>query len=295
MWLLSTGDVSGSVIDRLRRPEYVGENRCIPCTLVNTVLAILIGGVVGSALTVSGLDSDVAAVIGGLTVLVGFTTIYLRGYLVPYTPTLTKRYFPDRVLAWFDKTETQPNDDASELIDVEQTLERMDVLTDCPHRDDLCLDPGFETAWQSRVESLNDQRIDEPTIAGLLDLDDSDRVSLTHYGEAAIVRVDGHQAGQWESSAAVIADIAADQVLRAEYDGWESIDVVNRSRVLNALRMFVERCPSCGARVSVGQEVVESCCRTMDVAAVSCDACGSRIFEIELTDELKAQLRNAPA
>jgi hypothetical protein len=41
----------------------------------------------------------------GVPVLAGsLALVYLRGYLVPGTPAFTKRYFPDWLLAWFDKT-----------------------------------------------------------------------------------------------------------------------------------------------------------------------------------------------
>ncbi|MFC7196638.1 hypothetical protein ACFQL4_21660 [Halosimplex aquaticum] len=30
---------TGSPLDRLRRPEYTGENRCLPCTILNVAIA----------------------------------------------------------------------------------------------------------------------------------------------------------------------------------------------------------------------------------------------------------------
>lgn len=51
--------------------------------------------------------------------------------------------------------------------------------------------------------------------------------------------------------------------------------------MLNGLRLFVERCPACDGPVTADREVVESCCRSLDVVAVSCDACGARLFETE--------------
>lgn len=81
------------LFDRVHQPEYTGENRCIPCTSVNLVIAaVLAGGIARRSrpLAVAAFTASLVA-------------IYVRGYLVPGTPTLTKRYFPDWVLAAFDK------------------------------------------------------------------------------------------------------------------------------------------------------------------------------------------------
>ncbi len=80
-------------VEQLRQDEYTGENRCVPCTAVNLIIAVVIALAVGVAFVPAG------AVVFGLSL----ATIYLRGYLVPGTPTLTKRYFPDWLLAKFDK------------------------------------------------------------------------------------------------------------------------------------------------------------------------------------------------
>ena len=73
------------LVTSLRNPEHTGENRCVPCTVVNVVISAAVALVVGVALAVC------------------LAAVYLRGYLVPGTPTLTTRYLPDRVLALFDK------------------------------------------------------------------------------------------------------------------------------------------------------------------------------------------------
>jgi len=283
--------LGGSIVDRFRRPDYVGDNRCVPCTIVNSLLTLSLAVVTALGLW-SGGSTPVSAVGAGLIVgCLGSMAIYLRGYLVPYTPTLTKRYFPNSVLAWFDKSSTtSPDPEDVELLDVEETLQELGVLSPCPRVNDLCLEPSFSRDWHARIETLDEQHIDEHTLAGLLDIEDPERLSLSTYGNAAVLRVDGQQAGQWESTAAVVADIAADRTLRDHDDSWATLHVLNRSRILNALRMFVEHCPSCGQPVTVGQEAVESCCRTVDVAAVSCDACGARVFEVELTKELQSTL-----
>jgi hypothetical protein len=271
-------------MDRLTQPEYTGENRCTPCTVVNVVIAALIAAALGL----------VSVPLGVVAFLVGLGVIYLRGYLVPYTPALTKRYFPDRVLRWFEK---EPVDDGTmdgdweQDFDVSAALLEIGVITECENVDDLCLESTFQTAWRQQITDLRESDRDDRRreIADLLDLDDESEIN--EYGHtAAIVQVDGTQVGQWESDAALIADLAADRTLREWDVDWGTYHVVNRSQMLNTLRMFLERCPSCDAPVSIGQETVESCCRSRDVAAVTCDACAARLFEIELTDQMQAQL-----
>jgi hypothetical protein len=282
----SSASSIGGLLERLYQPEYTGENRCTPCTVVNVVIAAGAGVVLGLA----------SVPVGVAAFLVGLATIHLRGYLVPYTPTLTKRYFPDRVLRWFDKAPQAAADrgvDTAEPedIDVSTILLEMGVIAECETVDDLCLDPAFQTATREEIADLreSDRESRAAEIATLLALDADHEID--EYGtNAAIVTVDGTHVGQWESDAALLADLAADRTLRDWDVGWEQYHVINRSRMLDTLRMFLERCPACDAPVSVGQDTVESCCRSRDVAAVTCDACGSRLFEIELTEEMQAQL-----
>ena len=81
------------IVDDLKQPEYTGENRCEPCTILNLAIAAVVGSLVARKSRVGAL----------LAVGVSIALIYLRGYLVPGTPTLTKRYLPPEVLRWFGK------------------------------------------------------------------------------------------------------------------------------------------------------------------------------------------------
>jgi len=67
----------GSVAD----PEHTGENRCLPCTLVNAV-----GVAVAAALLSRRRRS-----LGLLVAAVGATAVWLRGYVVPGTPRFAPR------------------------------------------------------------------------------------------------------------------------------------------------------------------------------------------------------------
>lgn len=267
-------------LDRLSRPEYTGRNRCIPCTVVNIALATVISAVVAGLVGLGGGRFRIASLLAIAIFLPSLAWIYLRGYLVPYTPTLTKRYFPDRVLRWFDTHHgTEPLERADDF-DVEEFLLGTGLLTECDTRDDWCLDSSFLERWEAEMDRIDTGSARQAAIADLLDAD-PDRLTVLDYGSATAVNVDGRTVGQWESDAAFLADLAADSVLARSHDEWESFHLANRSQVLNSLRMFLETCPSCGAPLSMAQETVESCCRSFDVIAVTCQNCESRVFELE--------------
>lgn len=156
----------------LRNPRYTGENRCVPCTLVNLVIAVVLAVGVAIVSTAWALVVLVAAV----------ATIAVRGYLVPGTPALTKRYLPDRVLALFD-TAPERATVGFDGTDVEATSERNagshegtdapeptepvfdaaralvdgGVLVDDPVVDDLVVDASFREAWERRARELADR------------------------------------------------------------------------------------------------------------------------------------------
>lgn len=276
----------------LRQPEYTGENRCIPCTVLNLAIAVVLTGVIAWGLR--PILSPAGAVAVGVAAFASFAAVIaLRGYLVPHTPTITKRYFPDRVLRWFDKAPARSGRIPEGLgeLDIESELWSMGVIEPCPDVDDLCLAQVFRDRWRDRLTELHETEQGSRTkeIAELLDLDgDHDVRELG--SAAAVVLVGNTQVGQWESEAALLADLAADAVLRETTDGWGDRPIAERSRLLNSIRMFMERCPACDAPVGLGQDTVESCCRTMDVVALACDECGSRLFEVEITPEMEAQL-----
>jgi len=261
-------------IHRYQNPEYTGANRCIPCTITNVAIAT-----VGSLAL--GLVSPLLGAVAFLGLLL---TIYLRGYLVPGTPTFTRRYFPDWLLALFDKEEPTLTS-----IDVEETLVVAGVLRD--EVDDLVLDPGFAAAWSDRMADVDAERadlrdveaerVDALQLAALTDLD-PDLLDVQRYGDAVVANLDSERIGRWESRAAFVADVAAARELDDWVPRWRSIPLAARSELLGALRLFLERCPACDAPVELAHEVVKSCCRDYDVIAVSCSECGSRLLEADL-------------
>ncbi|MFO8115670.1 MAG: hypothetical protein R6U01_10020 [Halorubrum sp.] len=278
-------------LDRLRRPEYTGENRCVPCTAVNAALALGVAG----AFAAAG-RTGLAAV----ALAASFAAIWLRGYLVPGTPELTKRYLPERALRLFGKgREPAPPTE----IDAESYLLSADVLVDTPDGTDLAFAPWFASAWGDALDGLRlDAGLADATspvteaddvgdVAALATLTGVEEASLSFDWRegAAFAFADGQRIGHWESRAAFLADIAADRALTDRLDDWTALPLAARSGVLGALRLFVAECPACEGSVTLEERVVESCCASYDVVAGRCVACDARLFEVELPPSLAAE------
>ena len=261
-----------SLTDRLRQPEYIGENRCTPCTVVN--IAIAAGA--------SALAAVASTVLGAGVFALSLGTIYLRGYLVPGTPTLTKRYLPERVLRWFDKDAATPTTDVSIEIDPSQVLLNIRAVEPCCEGTDLCLTSEFREAWREHIQTARAHGPSEDRLVTALGVPPGDdRISFDRQGKAFIAYTDDAVIGQWSSQAAVVADVAAATELDSRTADWADLAPAEVARVLMSLRVFIEQCPKCDGLVEVDQEVVESCCRSYDVIASACQDCDARLFEME--------------
>ncbi|MFC7046683.1 hypothetical protein ACFQH6_15860 [Halobacteriaceae archaeon GCM10025711] len=258
-----------SAVASLRQPEYTGENRCIPCTVTNLAIAVVLSAVVAIAFPF----------LAAALFVVSVAAIYFRGYLVPGTPELTKRYFPDWLLAKFDKLpETDPVQ--AEDLDLEAALVDAGALVECEDVDDLCLDDAFRDAWHDRIETVRERDTGRRVLTDLLDVDEDD-LTFQEYGEAFVALVDGRRVARWESRAAFLADVAAAELLRERSGDWHAFSIPARGRLMSGLRIFLDTCPACGGDLRFGEETVESCCREYEVVAVTCDSCGARVFEAD--------------
>jgi len=277
---------------RWQDPEYTGANRCLPCTVVNSVIGVGLAGGIGAAGLVWATPT-VAAAGACLALFVSAASIYFKGYLVPGTPTLTKRYFPAWLLDAFGKapetatgTSTPATDrrghqspeEPPEEIDLEEVLVGAGALEPCQGGADLCLTDEFRDAWDAQIEQARESEVGRDRLPEILDISAED-VTVEDHGEAFRARVDGQYVGTWESRAAFVADIAAADVLSEWLDDWDEVPVAHRGQLLNGLRLFLVTCPTCGGDLAFGTDTVESCCTTREVAAVTCEACDTRVFE----------------
>ena len=246
-----------------------------PCTAVN--IAIAAGASVLAAVA--------STVLGAGVFVLSLGTIYLRGYLVPGTPTLTKRYFPERVLRWFDRDTTTPVADETVEIDPERVLLNARAVEPCREGTDLCLTADFQQAWRESIHTARTYDLGEDHLAGALDISTTDdQITVDQHGEAFVAHTDDAVVGQWSSQAATVADVAAATELNERLSDWQILAPAEIARVLMSLRVFVEQCPDCDGPVQMEQEVVESCCRSYDVIASTCQDCDARLFEMEWND-----------
>jgi len=268
----------GDVVSRFRRPEYTGEHRCVPCTIVNSTIGAVAAAAIGSVVGASA-GAMAGAGVGIVLLGVSAASIGLRGYLVPGTPTLTKKYFPDWLLRWFDKApQARATVSADENLDVETILLRAEAVEPCEEVDDLCLTEEFQAAWRDRLESVRSTETSRAELAAILGVE-ADALSFEEFDEAFVAYADETRVGQWESQGAFLADVAAATELGARLDGWQTLGLQQQSQLLYALRLFLEECPECSGTVAIEEDTVESCCRSIDIVAVSCQECGARMFE----------------
>lgn len=261
----------------LRNPEHTGADRCLPCTAVNVGLSVAVGGLVALFSPVAG----VAALLASLA------AVYVRGYLVPGTPRLTKRYLPERVLARFDAHAEPPtvpsapdegDADASETTP-EEVLTSMGVVEPCDDADDLRLTDAVGGAWRDHLDDVAEPDARRAQLADALDVA-PDELLLGEEMERPHLVVEGRTVESWISEAAFVTDLAFDRTVAETDERWTELPLERRFPLLKGLRPFVERCPSCEGPVTMGEEVVESCCRSWDVVALDCDDCGARLLEV---------------
>jgi len=280
-----------SVIERLQKPEYTGENRCTPCTIVNVGIAA-VASALAWVVAAGAIGEPAAGALGVGLFVACLGIIYLWGYLVPGTPALTKRYLPDRVLALFDKhprddqhseEETwdaveRKEDERRNAVDPEQFLLDANVVAPCEREDDLCLSDEFADRLEDHTERF---RSAEPGVETFADLFDADPESVTVEDRAHPAVEIRNRIRKWPSDGALIADVAADRALREQSGDWTAVPLEQRLKILESLRSFRQTCPLCSGGVELGTDTVESCCRSYEVATASCLDCGETLLEFD--------------
>jgi hypothetical protein len=266
------------VLARVRQPEYTGENRCLPCTAVNFLIALVVSLLLAGGGWLAGATA-VGLTLGLVALGLASVAIYLRGYLVPGTPALTKAYLPERVLEWFGKA-PEPARESEQDLDAEVILTGVGALEECRDGNDLCLTDAFRQAWYEEIQAVSADDVGRDRLLQLLDVDvEAGHVRIEEYGTAFRATVGRRPVGTWQSEAAFLADLGAAELLAERDAEWAERPVLERGQLLNGLRLFIDRCPSCGGDPEFGRETVESCCSTHEVAAVECGDCGARLFE----------------
>ena len=269
-----------SPLDRLRRPEYTGENRCVPCTIVNLVLTGLLGGAV----------AVVSPPLAALVVAASLLSIYFRGYLVPGTPTLTKRFLPERVLRLFDKHPAEESDgpdlevfdrleeEREHSVDPATFLQDVDAIELATDSEEFVFTDGFERAVADQRQRVRDGDERLQAVADIFGVDRDAVEPLDRDYPAFKIR---SRIRKWPSRAALTADLAVDRALRERTDRWADVPATQRGEMLESLRGFQQSCPACGGPITFDESVVESCCGAHEVKTYACEDCGDRLREFD--------------
>ncbi len=272
--LLSYMSVLNRSFERIRQPEYTGENRCMPCTIVNSIIAVVLA-------VIAGLLWLPAAFI---VIAIAAASIVLRGYLIPGTPELTQQYLPESVLRAFGKeeivdesTDTQAVD-SEEAPELEEVLLAADVVEECADVDDLCLTESFGSSWWSSIQDLRAD--DQRSLASLATVIEADveELSFEDNGQFSVL-YEGDIIARWDSKAMFLADLAARPLLEQQVTAWESLGDHERTGLIAGMRAFLDACPMCEATLEQVEDVRKSCCgNSLTKVSVECEECESVIF-----------------
>jgi len=265
-------------LDRYRRSEYTGSNRCLPCTLVNTIIAVVIANT--AFICLLRLNYRPAhAVIAAVAMLgIAAIQIWLRGYLVPWTPRLTRRYFPPWVLRAFGKEPFVIDGGRAESdLDVEHHLEAANAVTSADTAPNIELTDSFAEAWRSAIEDIASV---DSAVRAVFDVDGQVQVDETD--RSVRVSLDSRPFGRWVSRAALLADLGAGRVFADQYDAWSEASTAERGQLLGELRRYIAVCPMCAAETTFDAATVTGCCGDVRVGIVSCGDCGVRLYEVPL-------------
>lgn len=267
---------SESILESLKQPEYIGENRCTPCTVLNVAISTALSIAIWKR-------SRVAGVLTGLATV---GAISIRGYVIPGTPTFTKRYLPETILQLLGKPSDSvavesmglSGQQATAEIDLERLLMDAEILESSPSDDDLRLCPTFKMQWRANIEQTEMDSMTAQNIAEVFGLRSGD-YSLQKTDEFVALRRGGKIVGRWPSEAALMVDFAAAQLLPDWINQWTMFNSSQCGKILNGLRIFASSCPS-GESVELSVETVESCCSEQDIVAAECPQTGERLFEL---------------
>ncbi|NEU58023.1 hypothetical protein [Halorussus sp. MSC15.2] len=256
----------------LKDPRYTGENRCLPCTAVNLAISFAL-----AAIAYHVLEVVIAAAILVLSVVL----VYARGYLVPGTPGLTKKYLPETVLALFHGSEKWGSDETDadgRIGETEVFLHEHGIVEPCENGEDVCIAPDFRSSWYDRMASLREN--DVRTVLGThLDVAPSD-VVVERGDERISVRYNGRHLGSWRSEALLLADVATELELRERHPEWSHLLVQEREQVIGGLRVFLDRCPDCLEPVTERETPTETCCSVRTEIAGECVGCGTQLYSL---------------
>lgn len=307
------------LIQALENEEFTGDNRCKPCTTINLVLAALVSLMVSRWSRILGGAVAVASVaviyIRGYLVpgTPKLTMRYLPAQVLrsfgkaPAIRTGLRGNSSAHVDAKEIHKQTDPSPGitasatgagaslesgedahvdgdtaedptAGEITNLGTFFVAYDVLEPNETGEDLRLTEAVNAELADAMEPFLNEEFTAAMVAKKFGFDSGANLDLQRSDDAYVLTKYGRPVGDWPSRAALIADLAASEVLRSRVPDWQTLSPEQRGELLNALRMFLEQYPD-GSETVIGEAVVESCCSSQKVIAVTCEESGERLFE----------------
>lgn len=262
----------------MKQPDYTGENRCTPCTLVNLFLLLILSS--GSILVLVTQLSQQASLIGGFVVfLIGAVAIWLRGYLVPGTPELTKQYFPRSLLQRFGKAPQSTSTEKNVDIDVEEYLLDAGVVASDSTGEDLNLTETYAKRLQKEL-SDSENGVEASELGQLYGVD-REEYTLNESQHRVVLLGEKTIIVEWPSKSAFLLDVANARVLAEFEPTWASLEPEVRAEIVGGLRLFMKECPD-GSDAQLQSKTVESCCSTHEYVRLICAGNGDLLFKHQI-------------
>jgi len=268
-----------STTGRLRRTEHTGSNRCWPCTVVNLlVLAALVAAL-------APFRPRLAVVVG----VAGAAVVWLRGYLVPYTPRFAPALaarLPGNVFGHSPRSGSLKDvgDAGTDPEEVLASLVAADVVAADGGRVELR--EGAATAWQARMDELAGAP-ERLAAAAERDVDGVESARVETADSTTYLVATGASTA-WIPEPLALAEVAAVQVL-ADTD----LPAAQRGLGAHALCAFLDTCPACGGDVAEG--AADDCCgHTVPdpghepPTVLACGRCGVAFYTLDRGDERAA-------
>ncbi|WP_435154566.1 hypothetical protein [Haladaptatus sp. DFWS20] len=263
------------MLERLRKPEYTGENRCWPCTALNTLLLLL----ACAGVTVLPIKRTRRLAAASSLGFAGGTAIALRGYFIPGTPRIAPRLrdslLPDSVRPKRQPTETGSLASDSDGVSGEHAVEALlDAGVIHTVGETLHLDEPFRAEWRTEIERVRDGNLGKAVRKIAPDAAD---VELVEDGDWVVISAGGPESEQWLPRPVAIAEVAGVRVL-VEY----GIERDVRTQSASALRAFLHDCPDCDEPLE--ETTASRCCGsgTSPLSppdeVLSCPACRQYVF-----------------
>lgn len=259
-----------TLLDQLRRPEYTGENRCLPCTVVNLTIIAVVGAAVATRNVIAA----------AVAVAVGLAVLALRGYVVPGTP----RFAPHLVEPLpFEFGHADPPDDALSDVgsdaddpDPEVVLESLveaGVVESSGQQ--LFLNDAFREAWTDRMATL--RTAEESEFLARIEAASPESIEAQLHGDRVLLAGDRDI---WLRRSVAIAETAAVEALQE----WDLPPEV-RALAAQPLRNFLRTCPVCGGQVE--ESTRQDCCGgpgsvrgDPEQPVLACADCGAVVAEL---------------